>query len=648
MRFFQYFLKTELHKMKNPDITCRREMTEYLLSLFLTVSLLKTGEHYSQFATVAVCILPAVYLFMLRAVIRLAGKGTDAVLISAAVPGILFIAGGPVFDLSVTLISTPDLKLEANQYVRLLLDSGNSPAFAYLYLFLVVIIGFAVIKSILWIALIKHRSSIVLNINRENVFFHCFWAIALVLISSNLISWVCGMLWIGIEISHKHIKLAAVNFSQLCVCLYLAWLWKSYRQLYHQSEPTVKLIIRIITAVLTYILFITACDLFIVRNHADKTTLKYMDVNINYIAENNMLNKYAEIDDIIQMVTSNPYLDKKQTNGADALWEYCSYNIEERKEEFVRRIKKTSEILKFSERLKLDDRLAATVDNFSTEIVDKAWKHNVLSFGEKFLPCHDRISGVVLLCERNIPYMLTYSYYSEIIAAGICRLDQQGNNNTAKELYMKTLHMSWMLFNGDSFLSQITGLRVMKNLCHDEIISLEIFSEYERKHLNKLKENILFICKKNETGISYNSLRLIRLIKPVIFYYPGRYKKVLTILEPHRNRKFIVPVYYEMLSLRESLSVLDNNSGIFFPSPGDRRFKEIMGIVNTEKNIFLKRTLRYADKNIEACKTENCNPTEHSAYFKDSKLKFIYNIASEWNCKALLWYLRPFVWRESL
>ncbi len=39
------------------------------------------------------CILPAVYLFMLRAIIRLAGKGADAVLISAAVPGILFIAG---------------------------------------------------------------------------------------------------------------------------------------------------------------------------------------------------------------------------------------------------------------------------------------------------------------------------------------------------------------------------------------------------------------------------------------------------------------------------------------------------------------------------------------------------------------------------
>ncbi len=123
---------------------------------------------------------------------------------------------------------------------------------------------------------------------------------------------------------------------------------------------------------------------------------------------------------------------------------------------------------------------------------------------------------------------------------------------------------------------------------------------------------------------------------------------MITVLEPHRDRKFIVPAYYEMLGLRESLSVLDNNSGIFFPSPNDRRFKEIMRIVNTEENIFLKRTLRYADENIEACKTENCNPTEHSTYFKDSKLKFIYKIASEWNCKALLWYLRPFVWRESL
>ncbi len=494
--------------MKNPDITCRREMTEYLLSLFLMVSLLQAGKHYSQFMTVAVCLLPAVCLFMLRAVIRLAGKGTDDLLISLTVPGILFIAGGPVFDLSVTLISTPDLKREANEYVRVLLDSGNSPVFAYLYLFLAVIVWAAVIKSILWIALIKHRSLTVFN--NTNIFF---WTVVLILTSSNITSWLYGIRWLGIEISRVQIISVGIIFSYLCLCLYAARIWKSYKKLY-QSEITVKLRLHIISAIFTSMIVFAVCSLFIVRNHVNKANLRYLDDIINYVAENKLMNRYAEIDDTIQEITSNPYIGKKQTNGADALWEYCSYNSEERREDFVSRINKTSEILEFSERLKLDGRLAATADNFSTEIVDNAWKYNVLLFGEKLFPYKGQVSGTVLLTEHRFPRLINFYYYSEIMTVRICRLNRQGKNSSAKELYLKTLHISWMLFNGDTLLSQAAGLSMMKNLCHDEIIGLEIFSEYERKYLNKLKENMLFI---SDNGILYNCFKLIRLIKPVVF-----------------------------------------------------------------------------------------------------------------------------------
>ncbi|MCP4112486.1 MAG: hypothetical protein GY749_44330 [Desulfobacteraceae bacterium] len=102
----------------------------------------------------------------------------------------------------------------------------------------------------------------------------------------------------------------------------------------------------------------------------------------------------------------------------------------------------------------------------------------------------------------------------------------------AKELYMKTLHMSRMLFNGDSSVSQIAGLLAMRNLCRDEIISLEIFSEYERKHLNRLKKNMLFLLKNRNYCIP------MKLASPLIFYYPDRHEKALALLEAHRNRNY--------------------------------------------------------------------------------------------------------------
>ncbi|MCP4353156.1 MAG: hypothetical protein GY795_47500 [Desulfobacterales bacterium] len=632
--------------MKKSDLTCRREITAFLLSLLLMALLLPAAKHYSQFMTVAVCILPAFCLFMLRTVIRLAGKGTDGLLISLAVPGILFIAGGQVFEFTVTLVISPDLKREANEYVRLLLDSGNSPFFAYLYSFMIVIVWAAVIKSILWIALIKHRSSIILNINRKNNIFQMFWAAVIALISSNITSWLDGMGWLGIEISHMFITSVGMIFPSLCVSLYAALIWKSYKKIY-QSEITVKFRLYIISSVFTAIIVSALCFLFIMRYYTNRTVLKYTDVNLNYIAENNMMNRYAEIDDTIQMITSNPYLDRKQTNGADALWEYISYNTDEQKKEFVSSIRKTSEMLKFSEMLKPDDELAETVDSFSTEIIDKAWMYNVLFFLEKAFPYDGRVSGTVLFSENRVRNLLLYYHYSKIMAAKICSLNRQGKNSTAKELYLKTLHMSWMLFNGDSLLSQSAGLASLRILCRDDITDIGIFTENEKKHLNRVKENLLFLFKKTDTGMSRNFDKPIMLLRPVIFYYPDRYDKVMTVLEPHRDRNFIVPLYYEMLCNRETLCILDSNSGIYFPLRNDRRFKEVMGTISTEKRFFMKRALRYTDKNIENCKSENCRPMEQHECCIKSKSKFIFKTASEHNSKMLFWFLRPFIWYKT-
>ncbi len=618
--------------MKKTDLTYRQGITAFLLTLFIMLSLLRTEKHYIQFIIVAVCILPAVCLFVLRTV---TGKGTDDLIISAAVLVILFIAGGPVFDFTITIIGTPDIERE-NRYAKLLSDS----VFTYLYMFPAVIVWGVVIKGMLWI---KHRFPTVFNMKNTYIFF-LLWAVVLIIISHNLISWMSGMGWLGIKISHVYTTSALMIVSSVCFGLYAALTWKSYKKLY-QPEITVKLGLHIISLVCAFIIVFTVCFLSVVRYSLNKAVFRYLDYNINYIAGNNMMNKYAEIDDIIQMITSNPHIGGKQTNGADALWEYCSYNIEERREEFVSRIKKTSGILKFSERrLKPDDGLAATVDTFSTEIADKAWMYNVLFFTEKYF-LHDDRSGTVLLAEHRLPSLRTFIYYSEIMAVRISRLHRQGKTDTAKELYMKTLHLSWMLFNGDSVLSQVAGLGVMKKICRDEIISSEIFSEYERKHLNRLKENILFILKKVGIGIKYNCFRPITLTNPVVFYYPDSYNKVTTLLEPHRGRKFIIPFYYEMLYAEEVVSVIDGGSGILFPLPDDSSLKKMIKIYNTEKQHILKKASRQTENNIESCKSGNCDP---AIYIEDSKLRFILKFAYERHCKVLLWYLRPFVWYELM
>ncbi|MCP4352054.1 MAG: hypothetical protein GY795_41855 [Desulfobacterales bacterium] len=647
--------------MKKIGFADRQENTEntvFLFRLFVLSAALAGVLQLCPFTNITVYIIPVCNLFMLWPAFRLAVKGTDAPVVPVLVIGILFIAGGTVFDLSSAVVGSPDLKREGNYYTRVPLNSGHSPAFAYFYLFLDSVVAGGLGIALLT-ALLKNRSLTVsrmslskkssLTVSDSDLYFLFFWITALFIISSNIYHWVDGTDRYGIVIIPDIIRKSEISHIislYFCLSIYTVLLFRSYRQLY-QPESEVRFRLYTVSAVLVYT-FITAFGiLYCLRDYENKEMLTYMDDIINYAAENNLMNRYAEIDDTIQKITSNPYTGKKQTNGADALWEYCSHNTEERRQEFVSSVIETANMLKFSERLKPDDRPAATVDSFSTEIADKAWMHNVFFIEEKWYPCDGR-SRKVLSSEYRFPALPVFYYYSKIMAVRIYRLHRQGNKNTAKELYMKTLHMSRILFNSDSSVSNIFGLLAMRNLCRDEIISSEIFSEYERKHLNRFKENVLFLLK-NDAGISRKYDIPKKLAEPLIFYYPDRYKKVLALLESHRDRNYIIPVFYEMLAVKESLGILDRGSGILFPLPDDRRFKEIMRIFNTENKLFLKKAIGCVEKNIETCKSENCSLAEHNKYLTDSRFKkFIYSIASEWNCKALLWYLRPFVWNESL
>ncbi len=146
--------------MKKTEFTDEQENTVFLLRLFFWVTVLVKVLQLKlcPFMNITVYIIPVCYLFLFWTAIRVAAKGTDAPVISVLIFGILFIAGGAVFDLSSTIINSPDLKCEGNVYVRLLPDSGHS--LAYFYLFLDVIIPNG-LDIVLLIALLKNRSLIV-------------------------------------------------------------------------------------------------------------------------------------------------------------------------------------------------------------------------------------------------------------------------------------------------------------------------------------------------------------------------------------------------------------------------------------------------------------------------------------------------------
>ena len=82
-------------------------------------------------------------------------------------------------------------------------------------------------------------------------------------------------------------------------------------------------------------------------------------------------------------------------------------------------------MLKVDDWMNLDGELAATVDNFSTEIIDKAWKYNMLPFHEKCFPPSSQNRIIELFDDRKVPKMIPFIYYSRIIAIKIYRLNQQ-------------------------------------------------------------------------------------------------------------------------------------------------------------------------------------------------------------------------------
>lgn len=103
---------------------------------------------------------PLVLILALILALRILSCGTQPVPYGLLIAGCSFVVGGAAFDIFATVVHSPDLALETNPIARLLLDSGHSTRFVYVYAGFCQF-AFALLICLLWAGLLRHRKSIV-------------------------------------------------------------------------------------------------------------------------------------------------------------------------------------------------------------------------------------------------------------------------------------------------------------------------------------------------------------------------------------------------------------------------------------------------------------------------------------------------------
>lgn len=207
--------------------------------------------------------LPALGLIVLILLDRLINQGRTRMPWGIAACGGLFIVGGAVLDMAVTVAHSPTLELEGNPYVRILLDSKHSLWFVYAHALFTQSLYITLFCGV-WIGFLRHRQIIIETISTASpkswidfvkaatggahlsrrqwlfpvrfseapVLYHCVWLVAIpVVFGISLFRWYAVAEWVGLvepaEMTRVFVVLHGV-FSTLV--LYLLCLWRLYQQ----------------------------------------------------------------------------------------------------------------------------------------------------------------------------------------------------------------------------------------------------------------------------------------------------------------------------------------------------------------------------------------------------------------------------------
>ena len=174
--------------------------------------------------------LPAMGLIALVLLDRLVNQGKTGLPWGITVCGGLFIVGGAILDIAVTVAHSPDLELEGNPYVRILLDSQHPLPFVYLHALFTQSLYITLFCGI-WIGFLRHRQILVETISAASprnwveflkaatggshlsirqwlfpirpseapIIYHYVWLIAVpIVFGISLLRWYAAMEWIGI------------------------------------------------------------------------------------------------------------------------------------------------------------------------------------------------------------------------------------------------------------------------------------------------------------------------------------------------------------------------------------------------------------------------------------------------------------------
>lgn len=203
--------------------------------------------------------LPAFGLVSLLLLDRFVSQGESGLPRMVSWCGGMFIVGGAIADIAVTVAHSPDLEMEGNPYIRVLLDSEHSLPFVYVHALVTQSLYITLFCGI-WLGFLKHRETIAKTIAvasprnaleffkaatggahltmREWIFpihpsevplmYHYIWLIAIpVVFGISLFRWYAALEWLGV-VNPEPMTRAAIVLHGVCSTLlvYFVAMWR--------------------------------------------------------------------------------------------------------------------------------------------------------------------------------------------------------------------------------------------------------------------------------------------------------------------------------------------------------------------------------------------------------------------------------------
>ncbi len=208
--------------------------------------------------------LPALGLIVLILLDRLVSQGDTGLPRMVSWCGVIFIVGGAIFDIAVTVAHSPNLEQEGNPYIRVLLDSQHSLVFVYTHA-LVTQSLYITLFCGLWFGFLKHRQTIASTIAAASpgtwidfvkaatggahltmrqwllplkpsevpLLYHYVWLIAIpVVFGISLFRWYAALEWLGVVEPALVTRIAVVLHGTVsALVLYFVTMWRLSRQM---------------------------------------------------------------------------------------------------------------------------------------------------------------------------------------------------------------------------------------------------------------------------------------------------------------------------------------------------------------------------------------------------------------------------------